>query len=238
MSKHYKHKGKQLPSVTTIISDCCDKSAALTAWAANMVCLWIRENCRSNMRKNKMTGDEEFYYNVFEEDLQEAKTHFRDVSKTALDVGSQVHAAIEDYFLTGNVQELEGQAMSAFNAFLEFKDKHNMIPDPDGIEQKVYSDYFAGTLDFKGLFDGKVYTIDFKSSKAIYMDSMGPQIAAYHSLTNAEGCGILRLDKDTGLPEFKDCTKYYERDLKIFNNMVALYFSRHPKIAKAAGWEE
>jgi hypothetical protein len=238
MARYYEKDGKKLVSVTTIISDCCDKSAALTAWAANMVCLWIRENCRSNMRKNKMTGDEEFYYNVFEEDLQEAKTHFRDVSKTALDIGSQVHAAIEDYFLTGTVRKLKGQAMSAFNAFLEFKDKHKMIPDPDGIEQKVYSDYWAGTLDYKGLFDGKLYTIDFKSSKAIYMDSMGPQIAAYHSLTNAECSGILRLDKETGLPEFKDTTKRHFQDLAIFNTMVDLYFLRHPRIAKAAGWWE
>jgi len=238
MSRHYKYKDKQLPSVTTIISDCLDKSAALTQWASNCTIEWIRENCTQAYRENTLTDTTETIYQVYEEDLNNARMNFRDISKTALDVGSEVHAAIEDYFLTGNIQELEGQAMVAFNSFLEFKDKHNMVPDPDGIEQKIYSDYWAGTLDYKGLFDGKLYTIDFKSSKAIYMDSMGPQIAAYHSLTNAECSGILRLDKDTGLPEFKITTEYYERDLKIFNNMVALYFSRHPRIAKAAGWEE
>ena len=238
MSRHYKHNGKQLPSVTTVIGDCCDKSAALTQWAANSTVGWIRENCNYTEVINKLTGEKDIVYTVYDGELDNARMNFRDISKTALDVGSQVHAAIEDYFLTGTVQELEGQAMSAFSAFLEFKDKHNMVPEPDGIEQKVYSDYWAGTLDYKGLFDGKLYTIDFKSSRAIYMDSMGPQIAAYHSLTNAEGCGILRLDKDTGLPEFKDCTKYYERDIAIFNAMVTLYFLRHPRIARGAGYNE
>jgi len=69
------------------------------------------------------------------------------------------------------------------------------------------------------------------------MESMGPQIAAYASRVEHEGSGILRLDKETGLPEFKDTTKLEEKYLKIFNNMVALFFSKHPKIAKDAGWE-
>jgi len=38
---HYKLNGKQLPSVTTIISDCTDKSGPLTQWAANQTTLFL-----------------------------------------------------------------------------------------------------------------------------------------------------------------------------------------------------
>ena len=47
-----------------------------------------------------------------------------------------------------------------------------------------------------------------------------------------EGCGVLRLDKETGLPEWKDTSKTYEQDLKVFNSMVQLYYDRHPIILK------
>ena len=89
------------------------------------------------------------------------------------------------------------------------------------------------------MFDGKKYVIDWKSSKAIYASDYGPQIAAYRStFDDVEGCGILRLDKLTGEPEWKDFSKRYESDLNIFNKMVELYFARHPIIAKKAGWKE
>ena len=91
---NYKIGEKKLASVTTIISDCTDKSPALTMWSANMVCQHIRENCQA-------TGG----YYVQEEDLEKARFNFRDVSKTALDIGSAVHNAIEHYLITGREPE-------------------------------------------------------------------------------------------------------------------------------------
>jgi hypothetical protein len=199
-----------------------------------MVVQWIKTNCPCSIQQNKLTGEEEQYFTVFNEDLEQARFNFRDVSEKALDIGSQVHEAIEKYFLTDTYPILDGQAEQAFHAFLGFKEVNDMIPIK--IEEKVYSDCWAGTLDFYGYFNEKIYVIDFKSSKAIYLDSMGPQIAAYRSLKpEAVGSGILRLDKETGLPEFKDTTKRYDRDLAVFNAMVDLYFLRHPRIAKQAG---
>jgi len=233
--RHYKHKGKKLVSVTTVIDDCTNKSGALTQWAANMVVEWIKTNCDGEERKNKLTDEINMIYSVSEEELNEARFNFKDVSDKALDVGSQVHGAIEKFFLGDSIPELKDQALVAYNAFIQFKEEHNIKVIE--AEQKVYSDCWAGTLDFRGYYDGKLYIIDFKSSKGIYMESMGPQIAAYASRVEHEGSGILRLDKETGLPEFKDTTKLEEKYLKIFNNMVALFFSKHPKIAKDAGWE-
>ncbi len=45
MGRHYKHKGKELPSVTTILADCSNNSGALIQWGANSAVEWIRENC-------------------------------------------------------------------------------------------------------------------------------------------------------------------------------------------------
>jgi len=259
MSRHYKIDGFELPSVTTIISDCCDKSQGLMGWSAKMVCEWIKQNC--DLVSNKY-GDIEFY-EVTEEDLDNAQKNYREASQTALDVGSKVHACIESYLKTCKEPKIENpQVLAAFVAFLEWKDEVNL--EPIYLEQTVRGKYWAGTLDFFGWIklpewkEHKLYVIDWKSSKAIYASEMGPQIAAYRSAckkqsgwlhtygegtepryeNNVEGSAILRLDKETGLPEFKDFSKRYESDLNIFNRMVDLFFARHPILARKAGYKE
>ena len=106
------------------------------------------------------------------------------------------------------------------------------------IEFSVYGDYFAGTLDWYGEYDGKLYVWDWKTSKHHYPNEHGPQIAAYRSRVNAkvEGCGVLRIDKETGYPDPKDYSKRYIKDLEHFNLMVPLFMHRHPRISKNAGY--
>ena len=248
------------PRCTTIIDDCTNKGGALTQWAANMVVKWIRENCESVPRIDK--GLDDWLY-VHSSHLNDARFNFREVSQKALDVGSEVHGMIEHHLKTG--MELEAktdEAHNAFGAFLNWADENDLKPIQ--IEQKVYGKNWAGTLDFYGYFNDKLYVIDWKSSKAHYPE-MRYQVAAYRSamekqakintdhniadscgttsvpvetwLTefqrlNPQGCGVLRLDKETGLPDFKDHSKTYEQDLKIFNRMVDLYYERHPRIRK------
>jgi hypothetical protein len=101
-------------------------------------------------------------------------------------------------------------------------------------------------LDYFGWFrpekksERLLWVLDWKASKAHYPDSHGPQIAAYASrIPECEGrCGVVRLDKETGLPDFKDYSKKYDRYLKEFNLMIPLYMLRHPIIARKAGWKE
>ena len=235
MSHTYEHKGFKYPSVTTIISDCSDKSGALTQWAANMTVEWIRQNCNSEYGG---------IYEVSEDSLENARFNFRAVSQDALDIGSAVHHAIEHWLKTREEptfkdlpENTQDQALAAFVAFLEFYDEHEM--ESYATEETVYGNCWAGTLDWRGLFNGKRYVIDFKTSKGMYPAEMGPQIAAYRSTFDLkmEGCGILRLDKETGMPEWKDFSKRYEQDLRVFNAMVNLYFERHPIIRKKAGWQ-
>ena len=121
---------------------------------------------------------------------------------------------------------------------MKWKDDNDV--KPIYLEQTVSSKYWAGTLDFLGWYNGKLYVIDWKSSKSFYPE-MRYQIAAYRSAAprhGVEGCAVLRLDKLTGLPEFKDYSKTYEKDLKVFNAMVDLFYLRHPRLAKKAGYEE
>jgi len=217
-----------LPSVTTIIGDCTDKSGALTQWAANQVVEWIKEN----------VGQEDMgVYSVSAKQLNEARFNFRSVSKEALDIGSQTHNAIETYLKTGkDPVDLPEQAETAFLAFLEWADENKI--ETLETEQRVVSEFWAGTLDWVGMFNGKKYVVDWKTSKGFYGRDYFYQIAAYRSLVpDCEGCGVLRIDKLTGKPEWKDSSNKYYDDLAVYHTMVELYFKKHPRLAVKAGWE-
>jgi hypothetical protein len=235
MTHYYADKGFSKPGVTSIISDTHDKSNALLFWATRLVAQWIRENCPKEIVFDDMTKND--FYRVDEEDLTSAAKNFREVSKTALDIGSETHSAIEEWLkFNREPHNPRPEVLAAFVAFLEFWDLHKM--EAISVEKSVYGDYWGGTLDFYGWFDGKLYVIDWKSSKNHYPNEHGPQIAAYRSEIKkpCDGCGVLRLDKITGLPDWKDYSKRYEKDLEHFRLMVPLYLHRHPKIAKGAGW--
>lgn len=134
-------------------------------------------------------------------------------------------------------KEQKDQVRAAFIAFLEWADVHKV--KTIATELTVYNDRSAGTLDFVGWVDGHVTVIDFKSSKAIYQEHR-IQTSAYRYMWNlrleqeATRNAILRLDKETGFPEYKDVSKFYKTDLNIYHKMVDLYYARHPRIAKGA----
>jgi len=248
-----------VPSVTEIISDCTNKGGGLTQWAANCVVEWIRENCPKPPRDNYLSGEVLYDdYCVSEDDLNEARFAYKTVSDKALDVGSQVHAFIELYLnakinksetilkTVDKYEKLPGEVQNAFDAFQNWEKDHNLKPIE--LEKTVYGSRWAGTLDFYGYFDDQLYVIDWKTSKpknkktgrGIYPE-MRYQVAAYRDAMSVglgfipeaiAGCGVLRLDKETGMPDWNDTSKTYEQDLKVFNAMVDLYFERHKLIAK------
>jgi hypothetical protein len=235
----YEVNGKKLPSVTTIIGDCSPKDWG-PPWGANMAVEWIRQNCQRLEPGQYMVGDG---------DLEEARKNFRDVQKEALDVGSETHKAIElftkiliqtgkplnDYELHDEiVNDMSPQAANSFGAFLEWADENEFKPIES--ELTIYGQYWAGTLDCVCYLRRKKTVIDYKTSKNHYLAEHGPQVAAYRSkVDGAEKHGVLRLDKETGEPDYKDYSKRYSRDLAIFNAAKNLYFLRHPIIARKAG---
>lgn len=133
------------------------------------------------------------------------------------------------------VPNLSPQAANAFGAFLQWADDNQL--EPISAEKTVYGDCWAGTLDLECTLNGTHTVIDFKTSKAFYPEYR-PQIAAYRSATPAKASGILRLDKETGIPEYKDFSKSYKKDIREFELALELYMHRHPRIAKKAGWGE
>jgi len=235
MSSYELPDGRKLPSVTTIIADCTDKSHGLNQWAANSTVDWVKENCAyEKIDFSMVCGGKEEYWKVTDDQLKKASTHYKDLSKEALDIGSQVHHAIENYLIDEEYpfKGKSDQFKKAFDAFLEFEKEHEM--KTYDAELMVHDDRVAGTLDWLGMFDGKEYVLDWKTSKKLYKESHY-QVAKYRELWGAEGCGIVRIDKKTGLPEFKDTTKTYEKDLAVFEAMVDLFYSRHPRLRKEAG---
>ena len=230
-----------IPSVTDIIGDSTDGTNWAIPYGANQACDWIAEHCEwedwddiepgfykvgiSELRKKHKDEKE------YPDNARYAHKHH---SQKARDIGTEVHNAIEQYFRGKPYTLTSPEARNAFVAFLDWKDEHNL--KPISLEQTVYGDVdgycWAGTMDIECYLNDKRTVIDHKTSKDFYWDSMGPQIAAYKSLTDATHCGILRLDKESGMPFYRDRTKYFDRDLRIFKNMVRIYMDRHPVIAK------
>ena len=250
---------KVIPSVTEIIGDCTSGVAWAMPYGSNQACDWIISNCQEY--DVKKTNSDPFYA-VFKDELRRfdktidkkypdnARYAHKHHSKKARDIGSLVHDHIERYMRNRDesYMNLEGEAFNAFTAFLEWSEEHNL--KPNGLEMTVYGETngnpWAGTLDFFGEFDGKLYTIDWKTSapankktgKGIRKTDR-IQVAAYRSVMEiCDGCGVLRIDKTTGLPDWNDISeKNYKQDLKIFNRMVDLYYDQHEQIGKKARGE-
>jgi hypothetical protein len=174
-------------------------------------------------------------YVMSEDDLNKARFNFRDVSKRALNVGSAVHDAIRMWIASGKEpSDPDDQVLSAFLAFLEFWDANEMKTIV--AEQRFYMDDWSGMFDWYGLFNGKKFLLDWKSSKDFYRE-MRIQTAAYRGgwseLGNeVEGHGCVRLDKEDGLCHFKDYSKFFDDDWREFLLSKELYFARHPRIRK------
>ena len=185
---------------------------------------------------------------VYDADLEAARYAYKDTSRIALDVGSEVHGAIEGYLgLKTDYKLTSDQAALAFWAFLDWRAEVDLVPI--ALEQTVWGNRWAGTLDFYGYYKRKLYVIDWKTSKAFYPE-MRYQVAAYRNAKQCDdisklgkdnflpikdciqGCGVLMLDKETGMPKFKDTSKTYLKDLETFNAMVSLYYLKHKLIAK------
>ena len=103
-------------------------------------------------------------------------------------------------------------------------------------ELRLWADDWCGQLDLYAFMDGLRFVIDFKTSRALYHKDR-IQVAGYRGELEKQGCpvdghGVLRLDKETGAFEWRDYSKFYEKDLKEFQLIHDLYMIRHPIISK------
>ena len=204
-----------LPSVTTIL-DQLDKSGPLMGWAIKTVIEYM-----------KSLADAKGHILITKDEAQDifrkARAYHKELQTQALELGSEAHNLIEVYIKGQKVDgllEANPKLKPSFEAFLDWQNTHKF--KFISTERMVCSPLkYAGTLDAIAEKDGKLWVIDFKTSKTIYDEHLW-QVAAYKTCVedgmywdNAQekwveseleidgGVGVLRLDKVTGIPEWK-----------------------------------
>jgi hypothetical protein len=226
----------EFPSVTTILGDMMAKPF-LMQWARNLACDYIKAELEKVMAEGDSVAD------ALVEIIEGGRKASKAVSDTALDVGSQVHKLIELHI---NKEELptdalaNAQVSAAFAAFLEWEAEN--IDEWGKSEMTVFSNLMrvAGTLDAVAIIKGKLYVIDFKTSGGFY-DEYPPQLAAYamcfeemHNVI-VEGIGVLRLDKETGKPYWKDYSADMDRYKMVFTHLAAAWWGLKKRRLKYNG---
>ncbi|MCL2480149.1 MAG: hypothetical protein FWF38_00405 [Spirochaetaceae bacterium] len=213
----------EYPSVTTILG-LLDKSGALTWWASGCAVDFIKENIE--IIKNPESP------HAIDQLFKDAKGAFTKTSEKALDVGTQVHNAIEKYIKTGKdlSGELSEGVQNGFLAFLEWESKNHVVWEKSEVEIVSTKYGYAGTADAIAVINGHRYLIDFKTSKAVY-DEYRMQLAAYLLGWNEENpnekidnAAVLRLDKETGEPEFRDLSKDIIDKSRAFLKLLDFYY--------------
>lgn len=158
------------------------------------------------------------------------------------------------------------EAQNSFNAFLEWSDENveYYIESERVVFSEQHG--YAGCLDaiaqmkVNKLFPkGGKFLVDFKTSKAIY-DSMVMQLAAYcgarsemygtykyrntdgeilveeYEKIDIDGAGIIRIDKETGLPEWKNFTDKLDRQYDAFILLVRFFYVEKYRQLKNNPW--
>ena len=186
--------GEKIHSVTRVIDACFPKY--LVDWA-------VKEGAEAYLNAWNQ-GEVQDRYDLI------INAH-KEISTEAADIGSAVHDWIEEY-IKGNdpAEPLVGE--NCISAFRDWHKKTDVtwLHSELKVLYKTDNYCFAGTVDAVAEINGRLYVIDFKTSKAIYK-SYYLQVAAYVMAVkkqlglDCEGI-ILRLDKETG--------KYQEKIFK------------------------
>jgi hypothetical protein len=239
MSRSYDTDGIAWPSVTSILGE-LGKGDALTQWAANCAAEYIETKFNALIQAETVS-----LVDSLPEIFKAARTEFRNVGKEAMDIGSEVHHMIERHTKTRTGAEVpifapaRPEVDNAFNAFRDWE-AENISRWIAGEHTVICAEHgYAGTLDAVAEFkNGRIYVLDFKSSKGFY-DEYALQIAAYRYAHDPKGekgvngMGILRLDKESGLPEFKNYTAEYEHKLEAFIHLCRYYYTVKDRRLKA-----
>lgn len=176
---HYNYNGLPVPRVTTILQECIAKEF-LIRWAARL-------------------GEQQY--------IEE--------KRKATITGTIVHDLIETYLKTGEDGEIyhkdkniRGYAIKAYSNFKKWLQYINslgyFIEEIIAIEFPVVCPYYGGTIDCIARINGKVYIIDFKTSKSISYEyfiqtsSYMWAVNTYYQgiLPHIDGIGIIRIDKE------------------------------------------
>lgn len=210
-----------VPSVTQVLR-VLSKGEALTQWAANAVA----DVFKARLRPGVVLTD-----TLLEEVYKEARGAHKGESRSATDLGSEVHDVLEGYLNTVMVGSL-----SVGDALLFQPDDERVLRcvqtgidwlveeglDPISTERLIYSKKhsYCGMVDLIALRRDQLVLVDWKTSKAIYEEyelQVGAYVAGYEEETGEriEEAQVVRLDK-TGAPfdEDRDVRRMGRRELR------------------------
>ena len=224
-NSHYEKDGVTYPRVTSIIAQVA--KPALIPWAAKCAAKSMYEIMMTGVREDPNAM------------ISRAADAWKKESDAAKEIGSIVHAKINDYFMLGTpvsemVLSVDAQEIrKATMAFISWaKDCNARFL---ASEAQIFCDQkmrYAGTVDFIGNVDtakktGDLVVIDFKTDKRVY-PATAMQIAAYwHGLKNPKlkkGMCV-RLDKETGEYEVKEYSlSTLKKEYAKFSDLLRLWY--------------
>lgn len=235
-SRFYNVKGKEYPSVTTILG--CIGKPALIAWAAKVEReMVIEESARlyeTIIETPKMSRTA--WITTLNDRLGKTKASQKELTK-ASEIGSQAHQWIEWTLKAELLHEagpcpvISSQAQLAVSAWTRWRNSVKLKPIL--CEQPVWSEEhgYAGTMDLLAEVNGIPTLIDWKTGKAIYNEAK-LQNAAYRraviemKLVEEMPKGmIVRLPKVETDPEFEvqEVVEDVSELLTIFLNAKGLW---------------
>jgi hypothetical protein len=156
-------------------------------------------------------------------------------SKDAASRGTTIHSIIESFKLTGSVIDTVPEQFKGYaKAFYSWA--NDIKPEIIYTEKQVSHDFYhyAGTLDMLAKIGGKIYVIDFKTSKdgSIYNEAH-LQVSAYRACLNDVDGGIIVGLAENGIYHHTTAFEAF----KPFASALTLYaFINQDKLAKY-GWK-
>lgn len=237
----YKIEGEdvRLNSVTTInkYAGGPDKTEALMGWSNKVMGQSISEEldiflgnltkALQMARDKKIEVDDEFIEGILseidiEEIIKKGKGKRKEFLDTASDIGTRMHSAVDEFFVTGNIPKLDDDIQVPFQSFLKWfnTNQYKVIMADTILASKKYR--YGGRCD--SLLqdkDGNYIVTDFKTSSRINNIEYKLQVAAYkqalvemygEQFTPKKGM-IIRFDKEKKIfetLEVEDLDKYFE----------------------------
>jgi hypothetical protein len=232
----YELAGVQYPSVTSILSQM--EKPALISWASNCAVDHIAENIKTIQNPSGP--------HVVDHVLRDARQAFRHAGDKAKGIGTMVHDAIEQYVKGGKdaIGEVPTEVENSLLAFYDWEAKNHVVWEESELTLFNTKDGYCGTCDAVATVNGVRYLVDFKTSKAVY-DEYRLQLAAYREAYNLmfpdkylEHVAVLRLDKATGEPEWRDLDSNLLHNLRTFKVLTTLYYVQKKRRLKNNPWVE
>jgi hypothetical protein len=249
-SRTYVIEGREMPSVTTILS--VIGKPALITWAANeerAACVEAAADLYEDVHGTPRMA-RTAYVSTLQARLGAVKAHKRQMQK-AMDIGSQAHAIIEHQMRRASGQavgpepKVTDEAMWAFMAWQDWAVSAGV--KPVFIEAVVYSPThaYAGTADLLAWVNGQLTLVDFKTAKAIYPEYR-LQVAAYIRAANEMGHGPVTRGAIVRLPKLQTDPAFEVQDIgeaeiaplcATFDHVHQLYlWASAEEAARQAAW--